>query len=129
MVRYFPIANEPDFDCLYSDLAKLEWTVQGITADFVLADPAQFFRVRCMRVEVVRVLDEMPLSTEENDKSGLVPHHFAYRVEGSLFWKSQSGVLQDHPRLQHYRFITGSTCLDVLAMEPPVFELVNAAAP
>jgi hypothetical protein len=67
----------------------------------------------------------VPLSTEESVKPrGLVPHHFAYRVEGATFAEQQSGAwLSSMRRVQHFRFITGGGCLDVLTVSEPEFTL------
>jgi hypothetical protein len=45
---------------------------------------------------IVRILDEMPLSieTDPSASQGLVPNHFAYRVEGAPFSVSQSEAWQ-----------------------------------
>jgi hypothetical protein len=73
----------------------------------------------------------MPLSTETEDtpNEGLVSEHFAYRVEGSSFWRSQSEALKTvHAKARHYRFITGWTCLDVIADIAPVMTVVRVAS-
>lgn len=77
---------------------------------------------------IVRMLDELPLSTESDPKDwmGLVPHHFAYRVEGDPFFVAQSETwrfIEDSPK--HYRFQTGFGCLDVISSGEPEFALVS----
>jgi hypothetical protein len=65
----------------------------------------------------------MPLSTEfeSTPNEGLVSEHFAYRVEGAQFWKMQSEALKATSKnAEHYRFITGWDCLDVIAASAPV---------
>ena len=90
-------------------------------------DETHDLRVQFARPEIIRILDEMPLSTEseETPKVGLVPDHFAYRVEGALFWNSQAEALKIvYPEAQHYRFITGWTCIDVVSVAGPIFAVV-----
>nr|AWM10898.1 hypothetical protein CIT39_01665 [Bradyrhizobium symbiodeficiens] len=73
----------------------------------------------------------MPLSTENlnTPSEGLVAEHFAYLVEDSRFWKSQSEALKlVHSNARHYRFVTGWTCLDVISDEKPVM-IVTARGP
>jgi hypothetical protein len=74
------------------------------------------------------MLDEFPLSTESDPKDwvGLVPHHFTYRVEGDPFFEAQSEAwraVESSPK--HYRFQTGSGCLDVISGGEPSFSLVK----
>ena len=68
-----------------------------------------------------------PLSTEEDEtpKLGLVPEHFAYRVDGARFarlqseaWKQMSGPVA------HYQFVTEWACMDVLSGGSPSFSIV-----
>ncbi|PKP92181.1 MAG: hypothetical protein CVT77_09825 [Alphaproteobacteria bacterium HGW-Alphaproteobacteria-16] len=78
---------------------------------------------------IVRMLDEFPLATEDGleDRDGLVPHHFAYRVEGDPFLAAQSETWREvYGPLQHYRFITGAGCLDVVANGVPRFAIITS---
>ncbi len=127
MVKYTPIEVGETFKTISSDLHRLWLTDQALTADFrIPADTPRFLRVEFEDIDVMRVLDEMPLSTEEAaEEEGLVSEHFAYTVEGSLFWNSQSDVLTSYDGLQHYRFITGWRCLDVLSRRQPRFSIVT----
>jgi len=71
-----------------SDLFGFKWATNGITADFILPDDgAHLSRVSFDRACTVRLLDEMPLSTEETDtpSEGHISEHFAYRLEGAAF--------------------------------------------
>ncbi|TIT33696.1 MAG: hypothetical protein E5W78_11160, partial [Mesorhizobium sp.] len=91
--RYHPINVHPEIDCNQSDLLELRWTNDEVVADFVIPDDAQHaLRVQFHNEVIIRILDEMPLSTEHEitTKEGLVANHFAYRVEGAMFEKSQS---------------------------------------
>lgn len=129
MSHYFPIAAPAAFKCADSDMQSLLWQGRGIVAYFVIPQSEDVLCVRFDRVHVIRVLDEMPLSTEEaGPHEGLVSNHFAYRVEHSSFWKSQSPTLYaTSPSATHYRFITGWACLDVIADAPPTMTV--GAAP
>lgn len=120
----------PEIDCVQSDLRELRWTDDTVVADFTIpGDEHNVLRVLFANHSVIiRILDEMPLNTENEGapKEGLVPHHFAYRVEGATFEKTQSETWKftQHPAT-HYRFLTGWTCLDVLSAKEPVFQVVK----
>ena len=84
-------------------------------------------RVQFERVEIFRVLEEFPLSTEESPQSfeGWSKTNFAYRMEGTAFWLSQSRAFREtHTKALHYRFITGDSSLDVIAEVVPTFSFV-----
>jgi len=69
----------------------------------------------------------MPISTESEQtaKEGLIPDHLAYLVDGASFWLTQSDALKMvHPRLRHYRFITGWACIDVISETTPTFQVI-----
>jgi hypothetical protein len=79
--RYSPINIGVPLQASRSDLVSFEWSTNSITADFILPDDdAHMLRVSFDKQCIVRILDEMPLSTEENDtpNEGLVSEHFAY---------------------------------------------------
>jgi hypothetical protein len=91
--RYFSIDAGVRFDCVRSDLHTIRWQADGdLSADFILpGTEGRTVRVRFNGPTIVRLLDEMPLSTEQRTKNdGLVSRHFAYRVEGSTFAETQS---------------------------------------
>jgi hypothetical protein len=99
-----------------------------ITADFLIPDnPERLLRLTLDSVEVVRLLDEMAISTEMDTPTvGLVPENLAYEVTGSTFSAQQSEALKlARPTLRHYRFITGWTCLDALTEAIPSFAVVQ----
>jgi hypothetical protein len=100
-------------------------------ADFVIpGDDLHAFRVQFEGQTIVRLLDEMPLSTEHEDTAneGLVSEHFAYQVEGAVFANTQSQAFkQPGKSLNHYRFITGWGCLDVLTGSEPLYSIVDKA--
>jgi hypothetical protein len=112
-----------------SDLASFEWSTNGITADFIFPDDdAHLLRVSFDKQCIVRILDEMPLSTEENDtpNEGLVPEHFAYRIEGAAFARLQSSAWKEvSAPVTHYQFVTGWACMDVLTAATPAFAVVR----
>lgn len=112
-----------------SNLVAFHWQASGIRADFLLPDD----KVHLLRVSfdhpcIVRLLDEMPLSTEEDDSpnAGLVSEHFAYRVNGARFARLQSEAWKYvFGPVAHYRFVTGGTCMDVLSGSAPSFSIVD----
>jgi hypothetical protein len=132
MPNYTPIELPALIHSSQSDVLNFHWDKnRGITADFLIPDDdGQVLRLSFSRVEVVRLLDEMPISTESDTRNvGLVPNHLAYEVTGSTFWAQQSDALKHSlPAMRHYRFITGWTCIDVLSLAKPVFAVVTKAA-
>jgi hypothetical protein len=126
--RYIPLAIKPKIKSSISDLLDFEWEVQSIWATFIIPENQHAalevsFAGQC----IVRLVDEMPLSTEDDDSAneGLVADHFAYRVEGALFFRVQSEIFKHtHEACAHYRFITGWTCMDVVTNAKPCFRVV-----
>ncbi len=122
MANYIPLKAPIDFACVNSNLLSCTYDEHVFVADFAIpGDASNVLRVEFTHMHIVRILDEMPLSTEEpSPKQGLIPNHFAYVVEGALFWRSQSEAFRAlWPNARHYRFVTGWTCLDVIANEAP----------
>lgn len=128
MPKYRPINAGVPPQASRSALADLHWSTNGIVADFVLPDDdARLLRVSFDRQCIIRVLDEMPLSTEEDDtpNEGLVSGHFAYRLEGASFARLQSRAWKEvNGPVTHYQFVTGWACLDVLTAATPAFAVV-----
>jgi len=126
--KYFPIDAGVSFDCVQSDLLAISWKGQSLSADFVLPHTERrALRIRFNKPTIVRLLDEMPLSTEDDTKNeGLVSRNFAYQVEGSNFADTQSSAwkIVNEP-VHHYRFVTGGGCMDVLSKAEPSFEVVE----
>jgi hypothetical protein len=127
--RYHPIRVTPEIDCVQSDLRELRWTDDAVVADFIIpGDEHHVLRVLFTNQVIIRILDEMPLSTEHENtpREGNIPHYFAYRVEGATFETTQSETWKftQHPAT-HYRFVTGWTCLDVLSSKEPTFRVVK----
>lgn len=129
MPRYRAIDQPIEIETSLSDLTALTWKDGGIDADFIIpGDEERTLRVHFDTTHIIRILDEMPLSTESEDSrsEGLISEHFAYLVEDSLFWKLQSEAFKlACNKARHYRFITGWTCLDVISDEQPAIT-VNA---
>lgn len=125
MPIFKPLAHGLSPDDLPSDLDRLVWMRGGLAADFFVRE-GRHVRVAFARVEAVRTIDETFTSTEEDEPSvGLIPTNFAYQVEGARFWRSQSALLGElKPRLKHFAFLTGWTCLDVLSEQEPEFTLI-----
>jgi hypothetical protein len=65
MPRYNPIDIGLLLQARLSDLAALKWDAAGVVADFVLpTDDASLLRVSFNRPCIIRLVDEMALSTE-----------------------------------------------------------------
>lgn len=132
MPQYVPIETPIPLAASRSDLVGLLWDTGGIAADFLLPDDSErAIRVTFNKPCIIRILDEMPLSTEKDNgrSEGLIPDHFAYRLEGSAFNDAQSGAwkLVNAPVL-HYRFITGWACMDVLSSGQPSFTVIERSS-
>ncbi|MGP6156083.1 MAG: hypothetical protein ACLPYS_00865 [Vulcanimicrobiaceae bacterium] len=129
MPRYVPLEITPTIIASHSDLAAFHWVRSGIVADFIIPRASRSrFRVAFERAEIVRILDEMTLSTESEatPNDGLVKEHFGYFVEGAAFFNHQSEAFkQVFKAVKHYRFITGWTCLDVISSCEPRFSEVH----
>jgi hypothetical protein len=99
-----------------------------LRVDFLVpGDPERLLRLSLDSAEVVRLLDEMAISTEmDAPMVGLIPDNLAYEVSGSAFWAQQSEALKlTRPKLRHFRFITGWTCLDALTEATLSFSVVQ----
>ena len=129
MPKYRPIEIGVPLQASLSDLASFNWTVNGITADFILPDKDDhLLRVLFDKPCIVRILDEIPLSTEKDDtpNEGLVSEHFAYWLEGAAFARLQSSAWKEVcGPVTHYQFITGWACMDVLSAATPAFSVVQ----
>lgn len=128
MPKYHLIQQPLIIKTSLSDLVSLVLKDGALTADFVIpGDDRHALRVQFERVEITRTLDEMPLSTEDEDtpNEGLLAEHFAYLVDGSRFWSQQSWAFKvGNAKARHFRFITGWTCLDVIASGQPKLSVV-----
>lgn len=129
MPRYSPIEIPISLTASRSDLIEFRWDTRGVVADFLIPeDRERAIRVTFNKECIIRILDEMPLSTERDSgpSQGLIRDHFAYRVEGSTFVDAQSEAwkMVNSP-VSHYRFVTGSACVDVLSSARPLFALIE----
>lgn len=128
MIRFYPLDVGVAFDCVHSNLLSFDW--QALTADFFVPDDGErLLRISFDAQPIIRILDEFPLSTESDPATwqGLIPHHFAYRVEGAAFPEQQSSVWREVVGpVNHFQFITGNGCLDVLTSGEPTFTLIPA---
>jgi len=119
-----PIAMKPGD----GNLLNLVLKGRDLVADFVVPGDAQHtLRLQFERVHIIRTLDEMPLSTETEDtpNEGILADHFAYLVDGAHFWNQQSSAFKiNFPNARHFRFLTGWTCLDVIAEGQPKLSVV-----
>ncbi|MBL8569854.1 MAG: hypothetical protein JNK84_12335 [Phreatobacter sp.] len=129
MPKYQPFDVGVPIQASDSDLVGFQWETRGIRADFIIPhDEFHLLRISFDRQCIVRILDEMPLSTEDDvtPNEGLVSEHFAYRMEGALFARVQSELFKAGlGEKTHYRFITGWACLDVLTSASPSFSIID----
>jgi len=129
---YVPIPLEVPIKCSLSDIIRLSSDGRRVVAYFVVPhDDSKALKVVFDYVYVMRMCDEHVLNLEDYPNSeGLVGEHFLYRMEGADFLLNQPAVKQSYEEACHFRCVTGSTCLDVIAIVPPTVTLVpreNAA--
>ncbi len=119
MRNYQPIDVGVEIDCILSDLYSINWTPLGAVLEFFIPDSDEVLKIAFVGMVVVRVLDELHISTEDDpkDRHGMIAHHFAYKVTGHAFKGIQSELLRDDGL--HYQFITGNGCADVISQHPP----------
>ncbi|MDR7059078.1 MULTISPECIES: hypothetical protein [unclassified Sphingopyxis] len=124
-----PIDPGIKLSAVASDLVGFQWDTNGIEADFILPDqPERILRVSFDLPCIVRVLDEMALSTEQDDTpdEGRVADHFAYEITGSRFARLQSETWKEvSGPVAHYQFVTGWACMDVLTKATPQFSFIE----
>jgi hypothetical protein len=128
MLKMIPLVVQPEIKASLTDMLDFRWGTSAVKASFIIPDsPNQALQVSFRGQCIVRILDEMPLSTEMDEPAeGFVADHFAYRVENALFFRIQSDTFKAvYPTLAHYRFITGWTCLDVITSAEPRFKVVE----
>jgi hypothetical protein len=76
MPKYRPIEQPVAIEASGSDLINLALKGRELVADFLIpGDSQRVLRVQFERVEIIRTLDEMPLSTEDEEtpNEGLYP--------------------------------------------------------
>lgn len=129
MAEYEPIDPGVPMAASLSDLFAFRWRTSSVEADFII--PGDDTHLICVRFDsqcIVRLLDEMPLSTEENGSAntGLVPEHFAYRIRNAAFERMQSVAwMETNGDPKHYQFVTGWACMDVISDAEPSFSVVT----
>lgn len=129
-MRYFPLDIGFEIHCTEAELLSFDWTTA--TAEFSIRDGADDATLRIVFQSdvIVRMIEEDALSTEDGSREaeGLVPYHFAYRVEGARFAEGLSEMWQmTHGPAKHFQFVTGGGCLDVLSASDPQFVVVPSA--
>ena len=102
-----PIEVTPGIIASHSNLLQLQWANRGLAVYFAVpADNQAALRVQFQRVEIIRIIEEMPISTEyeETSNEGIVADHFAYEVQGASFWNQQSEAFKVvYKEAKHYR--------------------------
>jgi hypothetical protein len=101
--------------CLTEHVAgdvNLFWELKGAEKPVLL--------IKFFDVEVLRVLDEMWLSTETHPQRWEgIDGSFARTVVGGEY-PTGSDILKDvSPEAKHYQFVTNSDCVDVIARTAP----------
>ncbi|MEX2739902.1 hypothetical protein AB3480_00385 [Rhizobium mongolense] len=95
-------------------------------ADFSIDDRPLAVRVTIADVVVHRLIDGIELPKEELEPhSGLSRDHLAYSLTGSRFFEIFSPMINGHSA--HYRFITGTSCLDVISKARPLIRTIGIA--
>ncbi|MBL8631027.1 MAG: hypothetical protein JNM81_15445 [Rhodospirillaceae bacterium] len=124
MIKYQPI-DCPKLKSSHSTLIDFQWHRKAVELKFTYPkDDQRILQVNFDRAEIVRILDEFPLSTEEDKRhtTGLIVDHLAYLVEESPFYLQQSTVWRDQSKdVRHFRFVTGAYCADVMSRSDPRF--------
>lgn len=126
MVVYKPIGPHFDWDSDFVELKSYDWLSD--TATFAV-EKMDFdtVSVRFPAGGSVRIVDELALSTESHDTAGIIPHHFAYVVEGDRFFSEHSSAwLASEKPIAQFRFLTGHECLDVISNSEPEFTTLKA---
>ena len=112
-------------------LVDASWQRKGLLALFAFSgneDTAPLaVSVAFKRIIVMRLVDEMTYSLEERGRDVFVMREgFAYEVVDSPFLRT----LTEAPKIAYtypkqYSFFGQNDCMDVLASEPPVFDIVD----
>ena len=129
MADYEPIDPGVPIKASMSDLVAFRWETNSVEADFIIpGDDTHLIIVRFESQCIVRLLDEFPLSTEDNGSlnTGLLPEHFAYRVRNAAFERMQSDPWKEiggSPK--HFQFVTGEACMDVISHAEPSFNVID----
>jgi hypothetical protein len=136
-MRYLPIDFDLTISCTGAEIYRVEMQyneqngANELLAYFAVAGKDTYVEVCFQHAEIFRVIDEMhaPLEEHSIETTGHVSGHFAYRVEGSTFWAAQRDLFEAiFPGIQHYRFVTGGYCLDVISKYEPSILWVSLPA-
>lgn len=128
MVQYIPLPLDTPIRSSVSDLISLRSDGNAISAMFIVPhDETKALHVNFQGSYVMRMCDEHVLNLEDLPipRQGLVPEHFLYQVEGADFLLRQPEIRDSYRGAKHFRCVTGSTCLDVVADDPPTVMLVS----
>jgi hypothetical protein len=126
MIRYEALEFDLGVPATAADITRVQMSYRPhsganeLTAYISGREQHNHLRVFFPHVDIFRVIDEMHLPLEEHEglQEGHISNHFAYKIEGSPFWKAQREVFQAAlPGSVHYRFVTGGSCLDVISRE------------
>jgi hypothetical protein len=129
MPRYTALELNPNFEPLDLTLSRSLWTPGQTFAEYVSARSKVNLRVAFKQVEILRIVDDLSVLDKESTPSeGIDRHHFAYTVVGSAFWDANADTIADSvDPLTQYRFITGNSCVDVIASTSPHFGIMGVA--
>lgn len=124
------VVYEPIFidgvSAVNSNLTAIKLDRGKLFADFSIDDKPLILRVSIYGVVVHRLIDGVMIPRNEIEPHvGLSPDNLGYTVEGSKLFAAFGPMINGH--CAHYRFITGSQCLDVLAKEAPSIRTVGIA--
>ncbi|MES0037105.1 hypothetical protein NKJ74_17750 [Mesorhizobium sp. M0046] len=128
MVLYIPLSLDTPIRSSVSDLISLRSDGNAILATFIVPhDKTKALRVHFHASYVMRMCDEHVLNLEDLPitRQGLIGEHFLYQVEGADFLLHQPAIRDSYRGAKHFRCVTGSTCLDVVADDPPTVMLVS----
>ncbi|MFK4768987.1 hypothetical protein [Rhizobium sp. ZW T2_16] len=128
IIRYIPIdfdinapATAAEIDRLVMEHDRMT-NADKLTVFFSIAGRRDLVKLVFPHVVLFRVIEELHLPLEESDipRVGAIANHFAYKIQGSPFWAAQREVFETAlPGSEHYRFVTGGQCLDVVSRDQP----------
>ena len=129
MAHWIPLPLDTPIRCSVSELITLRSDGSAISATFTVPhDETKALHVHFHdSYGVMRMCDEHVLNLEDyqTPQQGLIEEHFLYQVEGADFLLNQPAVKDSYPGAKHFRCVTGGTCLDVIANDPPTVMLVS----
>ena len=106
------------------EMVDLAWSDNHLEAVFK-TDADAFVCVTFEHLVTVRIVDEFIFSVDEA-KTGIGADGFAYTVaDGAMLANLPDAVKLTYKNLRQYAFISLNSCLEVLSVEPPSFELLE----